>query len=115
MRERKCVYGSGCEPGGVDEGCAGKETGLPAEVLESVWRFQSREHSEAYLFGRGGEIREGLQYQGCSVMSRQGLEVLGKDSSEEGKLSGPDWRQGGQKGRKVWLMEGKEQKRHCLV
>lgn len=59
--------------------------------------------------GEGGEIREGLQYQGCSVTSRQGLEVLGKDSSEEGKLSGPDWRQGGQKGRKVWLMEGKEQ------
>lgn len=65
--------------------------------------------------GEGGEIREGLQYQGCSVTSRQGLEVLGKDSSEEGKLSGPDWRQGGQKGRKVWLMEGKEQEENTAL
>ena len=30
---------------GVDEGCARKETGLPAEVLEAVQRFQSGEHS----------------------------------------------------------------------
>lgn len=59
--------------------------------------------------GEGDEIREGLQYQGRSVKSRRGLEVLGKDFSEEGKLSGPDWRQGGQKGRKVWLTEGKDQ------
>ena len=41
--------------------------------------------------GEGDEIREGLQYQGRSVKSRRGLEVLGKDFSEEGKLSGPDW------------------------
>lgn len=58
--------------------------------------------------GEGDEIR-GLQYQGRSVKSRRGLAVLGKGFSEEGRLSGPDWRQGGQKGRKVWLMEGKEQ------
>lgn len=60
-------------------------------------------------WGEGDEIREGLQYQGRSVRSRRGLAVLGKSFSEEGRLSGPDWRQGGQKGRKVWLMEGKEQ------
>ena len=59
--------------------------------------------------GERDEIREGLQYQGHSVKSRLGLAVLGKGFSEEGRLSGPDWRQGGQKVRTVWLMEGKEQ------
>lgn len=38
---------------GVDEGCVGKETGLPAEVLESMQRFQYGEHSDTQLFWQG--------------------------------------------------------------
>lgn len=49
------------------------------------------------------------------MTSRQGLEVLGKDSSEEGKLSGPDWRQEA-RGEEGVAHGGKGTGReHCLV
>lgn len=62
----------------VDEGGARKETGLPAEVLESMQRFQFGEHSETQPIWGGDEIGESLKYQSQPTEQRQGLDVGGK-------------------------------------
>lgn len=85
-----------------------KETGLPADVLEFTQSFQFGAHLETQVFWGWGRRLGKASHSKVSLCAKVGHGSAWAKADLEWRQGGQGGQGGGQRKRRVWLLEGSE-------